>query len=466
MSQHQTDEHPSMRAVQDGSWYGLSDGERRVMRGLGTFIGGFTLEAAEAVAGATLMDLATLAERSFINRLPQPDGSTRYAMHEVIRQYAVERLTELPDPEQYAERTSSTWTTLFGSRRGAKRLGRLRRKGPGLRNCEEDPNLTTALAWALDQLKSEAASRLCAALLGVCIYSGGPACHFHDAVERALAMQWDDSSPTAIGARARTLHAAGYEADALGDFHRGARYFKEAVVLSQQIGNHDQQAACLRGLSYTAGCLGDHHAGERYARQSLALCRRVGDLAGVAWSYEHLAKEAFALGKLAETKRLVADVIVRFEQLGNTFGEYSANIFLGNVYLVDHEWSGAIEAYGQSLALRAGAEPPLSSTVARSSLGLLRSLSLCAGWSAPPFCAGPNTAWHGDWSATACHRATIGPTSRQPGSSSARIGRRCSTPDGDSHRIRSWPPPSRQQRSWPTSACPHVPSLSPLARSR
>jgi hypothetical protein len=54
--------------------------ERTVLSAFATFVGGFTREAAEAVAGADLGVLAALAERSLIQRPPDArvDPATRF----------------------------------------------------------------------------------------------------------------------------------------------------------------------------------------------------------------------------------------------------------------------------------------------------------------------------------------------------------------------------------------------------
>ena len=88
------DRHRSMRAVLDGSWQWLSEDDRLVLTGLAVFVGGFTREAAEAVTGASLTSLATLVERSLIQRLPDTLGGARYQVHELVRTYALERLAD------------------------------------------------------------------------------------------------------------------------------------------------------------------------------------------------------------------------------------------------------------------------------------------------------------------------------------------------------------------------------------
>ena len=79
------DRHRSVRAVFDYSWALLDEDERRVFAALSVFRGGFTREAAQQVAGASLRNLATLASKSLV--MPSPDTG-RYAVHELLRQYA------------------------------------------------------------------------------------------------------------------------------------------------------------------------------------------------------------------------------------------------------------------------------------------------------------------------------------------------------------------------------------------
>ncbi len=83
----------SMRAAFDHSWRLLSADERAVMRQFSVFRGGCTREAAEAVAGATAADLASLVDQSWL-RLRE---GGRYTIHELARQYCAEKLEALDE---------------------------------------------------------------------------------------------------------------------------------------------------------------------------------------------------------------------------------------------------------------------------------------------------------------------------------------------------------------------------------
>ena len=79
--------HRSMRAVFDHSWKLLLEEEQSVLVGLSVFRGGFSLEAAEQVTGATVFTLSNLVTKSLIRR----SGGGRYDLHEMLRQYAKSR---------------------------------------------------------------------------------------------------------------------------------------------------------------------------------------------------------------------------------------------------------------------------------------------------------------------------------------------------------------------------------------
>lgn len=63
--------HRSMRAVFDHSWQLLSSHEQQALRRLSVFCGGFTRQAAEAVAGASLASLSALIGKSLLRRAGQ-----------------------------------------------------------------------------------------------------------------------------------------------------------------------------------------------------------------------------------------------------------------------------------------------------------------------------------------------------------------------------------------------------------
>lgn len=88
----QPDRHRSLTAVLDSFWEILSVHERRALQSLAVFRSGFTRDAARAIAGASPFFLDGLTARSVLRR----NASGRFTIHELLRQYAAEKLHARP----------------------------------------------------------------------------------------------------------------------------------------------------------------------------------------------------------------------------------------------------------------------------------------------------------------------------------------------------------------------------------
>jgi tetratricopeptide (TPR) repeat protein len=98
-----------MRAVFDHSWKLLSEDEQSILARLSVFRGGFSLEAAEQIAGATLFSLSSLVTKSLIRR----SGEGRYDLHELLRQYAKSRAQTDPGGFEAIENRHSAYYLQF-----------------------------------------------------------------------------------------------------------------------------------------------------------------------------------------------------------------------------------------------------------------------------------------------------------------------------------------------------------------
>ena len=86
----------SMRAAFEHSWDLLQEEQRAGLMRLSVFRGGASREAARAVTGVSLRTLVTLADHSLVG-VKREAG--RFAVHELIRQFAGERLAEVGEGE-------------------------------------------------------------------------------------------------------------------------------------------------------------------------------------------------------------------------------------------------------------------------------------------------------------------------------------------------------------------------------
>ncbi len=80
--------HRSMRTVLCQSWLLLNPNEQAILQRLSVFKGGFTREAAQAVADASHYVLASLVDKSWLRHV----ATNRYDIHELLRQYSEEML--------------------------------------------------------------------------------------------------------------------------------------------------------------------------------------------------------------------------------------------------------------------------------------------------------------------------------------------------------------------------------------
>ncbi len=136
----------SLRALFDHSWHLLTEAEQRVFQQLAIFRGGFSRQAAQDVTGASLQLLMNLVNKSLLYRT---EGG-RYEVHELLRQYAAEKLRAEPaahaavrrDHGRYYCRALQRWDKLFKGPQQKRVLAELE---------EEIGNVRASWQWAVEQ---------------------------------------------------------------------------------------------------------------------------------------------------------------------------------------------------------------------------------------------------------------------------------------------------------------------------
>jgi predicted ATPase/DNA-binding SARP family transcriptional activator len=136
----------TLRATVDWSHDLLTEPEQALLHQLSVFVGGFSLDAAEAVCGGDVAErLGGLVDRSLVT-LDEGDGAARYRLPETIREYAAEKR---PDkPAQLRDR-HARWA-LELAERAEPELAHTGRTRAFRRLAVEDGNLRAALAWLQD----------------------------------------------------------------------------------------------------------------------------------------------------------------------------------------------------------------------------------------------------------------------------------------------------------------------------
>ena len=140
----------TLAASVDWSYDLLDDNEQTVLRRLGAFVGGFSLDAAEAVCGDEHLDpydvfdlLSRLVDKSLVQL---DDSNGRYRLLETVRQYVLDRATATGELAEIRDR-HLRWCSDLAARWG------LDRRVPTVAGCEEVDadyaNLLAALDWSL-----------------------------------------------------------------------------------------------------------------------------------------------------------------------------------------------------------------------------------------------------------------------------------------------------------------------------
>jgi predicted ATPase len=138
--------HRSLRAAFDHSWSLLSEEDRRIVRRLSIFRNGFTTQAAQTLANASLFVLANFVDKSLITR----HSSGRYEMPETLRVYAEEKLHA--DPQEF-QAYMDAFSEYYGDYLQQK-FGEFSREGGALALEEvklENNNIQHAMIWAMNR---------------------------------------------------------------------------------------------------------------------------------------------------------------------------------------------------------------------------------------------------------------------------------------------------------------------------
>ena len=348
------DRHHSMRAVFDHSWGLLSEPERETFQQLSVFRGGFTWQAAQEVAGASLKVLRDLLNKSLL----QPAASGRYQLHELLRQYAAEKLEQTPLAYQAArDRHCAHYTALLNEWEDEF-------AGPrqqlALAEVEgEIKNVRSAWNWAVRQGKldeidlaleslyqfywirsrfqegqeafTQAAERLQAgeavpaenvltrllARQGAFCYSLG----HHDTAEALLqtslttARRLDANKEIAF-----SLRLLGDVAGDLAEYQMAQQRFQESMTISQETGNQADLAAALFGLGLVIYNLAEFSQARDCYQESLTLYRTLGYQLGIARVLDKLGMIAFAEGQYSESEQYYLESIALFKEVGDQLG--------------------------------------------------------------------------------------------------------------------------------------------------
>jgi predicted ATPase/DNA-binding SARP family transcriptional activator len=354
----------SMRAVFDYSWRLLSERECQVLAGLSVFRGGFTYPAAQQVAttnraAATLRDLMGLINSSMLQRT----RAGRYQMHELLRQYAEEKLRESPEVYQSAR-----------DRHAACYMAALREWDTELQGTHQQEALTemdveidnvrAAWSWAA---KSGQADRLAEGMQGLGQFCDWRARYkegeksFRTVAERLAAdgaaqpiehlkvwgsaLAWQArfnqrlgktetarerahqslalldeltlAGPDVRRERALALQVIGEIELQLGNCQSGKEPLAQSLSLYRALEDRRSIANCLRSAGRLAERMGDYAQAIQLHQEGVALCRELGSRRDTVDAQLDLYVDLVCIGRHQEAERLLQETLALSQESGD-----------------------------------------------------------------------------------------------------------------------------------------------------
>jgi predicted ATPase/DNA-binding CsgD family transcriptional regulator len=337
----------TLQAALDWSCGLLSGQELILLRRLGVFVGGWTLDAAEAVCSDdvlphdTVIDtLSQLVTKSLV--VAEHDQLTvRYRLLETVRAHALTRLAAAEEARALHHRhadyvCSLTWT-------GAALLD----ASVAELLAREQENVRAALEWTIQHNHSELGMRIAAGAFSLWLYSG----HYVEGntwFERLLDMPDAMSAPEA---HARALMIDGLLLVLLGDYARAQARGEQALDEHRSRGDISGVGMSLFLLGEAALQRGDLAQADVVHSEAGRQLHAAGSPAEIG-SHLQLCQVACELGQLDRARRLIAEVEALARARQDPVAEAAALHLRALVAAADGATTMAAQLLEQALALR------------------------------------------------------------------------------------------------------------------
>lgn len=317
----------TLRALIDWSYDLLSDQEKRLLQFASVFIGGWTLDALEAVAADpnTLEHLEQLVTKSLVVT-QERETEMRYFMLETIRQYAREKLFDAQEASTARDRHFSYFNDLsewmWDTFRSPNSLPMMNRAG------DEIENFRAALEWGLENHVQEnirLAANFCVIAATLGILAEGVA-------SADTAVQHAQAAPSVEGDAhirrqkliARALFAQGMVGLGLGDMPNVLEVLREAIAISRETGDKQMLGYSL-GIYYVASLFQSTPDGVQAAQEGFEIfSREVNDRFGLGMAFLNMARIASSRGDESGKAKYFAEI----EKMSNEMpGSFQVGMF-------------------------------------------------------------------------------------------------------------------------------------------
>ncbi len=365
---------------------------RLLFRRLAAFAGGWTLEAAEAVAGdppaggaganrvassvlsgpaqgtrepaggersavpdptlapsQVLDGLSELVDQSLVT-VEEREADVRYRMLETIREFAAEQL-DTCDEAGTVRRRQRDWCLALAEEPRPEWEGHLHTAWLARLEQEQD-NFRTALAFCQRDGEADPFLRLAAAL-GPFWQARGQLSEGCAWLERALAQGGGAPAPL----RAEALLQAGKLEYVRGDFERGAARLREALDLFRELGDRRGTARALLSLGALLDLHGRREEVVALLEEALALFRELGDQPGIAETLTNLGFAHFFRGNLDEAEAFCDEAVALYRAYEDRQGMIAPLLTQARVAMLRRDFSRAAGLYDEAVHLSRAVSP-------------------------------------------------------------------------------------------------------------
>jgi predicted ATPase/serine/threonine protein kinase len=342
----------TLRAAIDWSYDLLTPAEQKLFRRLSVFVGGCTLEGAEAVCNTKgdldldLLDgMASLVDKSLAQEVEPAKCESRFVMLETIREYALEKL-EASGEEALTKRAHAAYCLVLAEEEGTEQRGAEGMAWLERFACEHD-NFRAGLEWLKETGDAEWGLRLGAALFRFWEMREYLA-EGRDQLGKLLKLA-GVTGPTK--ARARALFAAGVLAGEQGDYASADKLINESQDIALQLGDKTGVAVSLNALAVFACDRGDDASAHILFEATLGLWREVGDQKATARALSNLANVVKLRGDYDRARSLYGESLAIFRGLGDRTGVAWSLNYQGDVARDQGDSAAAQALYEQGLII-------------------------------------------------------------------------------------------------------------------
>jgi predicted ATPase/class 3 adenylate cyclase/DNA-binding CsgD family transcriptional regulator len=335
----------TLRASVDWSHALLTEPEHVLFRRLAAFMGGFDLDAAQAIAGGgdvqryqVLDQLSLLVDKSLVVT-DDSGGRTRYRLLETVRQYALEKLGESGEADAVRGRHRDYFTSLAAAVDAPTGSDYEQSLDQAEREID---NLRAAFVWSRENSDTELALALASSLQPLWLARARPreGLAWLDAV---LTHEVAQDAGVAAAVRARALADRAVLATVAG-MPTGMDQAEQALAIARHIEDPAVLARALSACGFTAAYNAEVAAA--YFAEAIELARELHDSWRLSQILTWQASAAIAAGDpiaasvAAEEGRDLADTI------GDGSNSRHCRICLGIAQIWQGDLAGAVTQFG------------------------------------------------------------------------------------------------------------------------